>query len=60
MGLNTIENIMLLCTILLETSAPEIYISQLDNMIKAGNAVVYASLKDFSEEDQLIFEDMLQ
>lgn len=57
---NTAENTMQLCAISLDTSAPDIYISQLDNMIKTGDAVVYASLKDFSEEDQLIFEDMLQ
>ncbi len=57
---NTTENTMQLCAISLDTSAPEIYISYLDEMIKSGKAVVYADLKDFSEEDRLIFEEMLQ
>lgn len=55
---NTTENTMQLCAIPLDTSAPEIYISYLDEMIKAGKAVVYAGLKDFSEEDRLVFQNM--
>lgn len=55
---NTTENTMQLCAISLDTSAPEIYISYLDEMIKSGKAVVYAGLKDFSEEDRLVFQNM--
>ncbi len=55
---NTTENTMQLCAIPLDTSAPEIYISYLDEMIKSGKAVVYAGLKDFSEEDRLVFQNM--
>ncbi len=57
---NTTENTMQLCAIPLDASAPEIYISHLDEMMKDGSAVVYAGLEDFSEEDRLIFEEMLQ
>lgn len=57
---NTINNTMQLCAILPDSSAPEIYISQLDDMIKNGDAIVLTSLTDFSKEDQLVFNRMQQ
>lgn len=57
---NTDNNTMQLCAIPPDSSAPEIFISQLDDMIENGDVIVHASLMDFFEEDQLVFRSMQQ
>ncbi len=56
--IDTSENTIQLCIIPPDSTAPDLHIYCLDEMVTNGDAVVYASLDDFSEEDRLVFQNM--
>lgn len=56
--IDTSENTLQLCIIPPDSAAPDLRISRLDEMVTNGDAVVFTSLDDFSEEDRLVFQSI--
>jgi len=56
--IDTAANTIQLCAILPDPAVPNLHILRLDEMVANGDAVIYTSLDDFSEEDRLVFQKM--